>query len=190
MASLSGLARKFAHVLAGRLRSLLRERERELGADGDDCVSSGAGVCGSARDTLASGPEAAVALGHGACGMRRLDGTDGLAPLREPFVTAQPPKRSALRVIPRNETRPERSPPRASLRGFAPVDLSGDAPVTRGHARVTWPIRPRICCGLLSGVLRADRSRAPDRVPPSARARSRAGGGAVTQGPRLQRCRA
>jgi hypothetical protein len=61
-------------------------------------------VCGWARDTLGSGPEAAVAPGHGACGMRRLDGTDGLTPLREPCVTAQPPKRSALRVIPRAET--------------------------------------------------------------------------------------
>jgi hypothetical protein len=68
------------------------------------------------------------------------------------FVTAQPPKRSALRVIPRNETRPERPPPRASPRGFAPVDLSGDAPL-RARARacdlVRHPIRPRICCGLL-----------------------------------------
>ena len=31
-----------------------------LGADAGDCVSSVAGVCGAAEDTLASGPEAAV----------------------------------------------------------------------------------------------------------------------------------
>ena len=42
-------------------------------------------------------------------------GTVGLTALREPFVTAQPPKRSALEVIPRDETRPERPPPKASL---------------------------------------------------------------------------
>jgi hypothetical protein len=82
----------------------------------------------SAGLPLAGGSDSRV--GPGRVDERRLDGAVDLTSLREPFVTAQPPKRSALRAIPRNGTWPERPPPQQSLgllhRGTAAVLPTGE----------------------------------------------------------------
>jgi hypothetical protein len=97
---------------------------------------------GWAGDTLASGPEAAVAPGHGACGMRRLDGTDRLTPLREPCVTAQPPKRSALRVIPRDETAARTVRAARQSKASGRLSTGGSAATTRQRERPLLAINP------------------------------------------------